>query len=158
MYYLKNTEDWTGPMYPGYTGEIYLLLLLTTKMSIFACTVIVTLLCGLGMVFTEDEFCYRGFQIAAKFHECWESATYANKYPELYEQHERYTPEFLQGYATHMCSIVTGRRKLGVVYFVQLFIFCQPGGSIRLTSVLVFMVVGGHVLTGRNSPGVTTAS
>ncbi|XP_059147731.1 uncharacterized protein LOC131935374 isoform X2 [Physella acuta] len=53
-----------------------------------------------------NEFCHRGFQAAAKYHECWESATYANKYPQLYEPHKEYTQDFLQGYAVHMCSVV----------------------------------------------------
>ncbi|XP_055890698.1 uncharacterized protein LOC106071093 [Biomphalaria glabrata] len=67
---------------------------------------VLVLLFGLLGLAYASEFCHRGFQIAAKYHECWESATYANRFTELYEKHERYTPEFLQAYATHMCSVV----------------------------------------------------
>ncbi|CAL1533973.1 unnamed protein product [Lymnaea stagnalis] len=64
------------------------------------------IVCFVETIYGAHEFCHRGFQVATKYHQCWDSATYEHKYTGLYVAHKDYTPEFLQDYATHMCSVV----------------------------------------------------
>ncbi|XP_005091286.2 uncharacterized protein LOC101851998 [Aplysia californica] len=60
----------------------------------------------LGYCHADPEYCDRGFLISSKFHTCWETATAKRPFSQLHKIHAVYTPQLLELYASHMCSVV----------------------------------------------------